>query len=209
MQVEGAGRTLSEQTYQSLTDMIMEHEFSPGQKITEEQVAKSLSVSRTTVKKAFTALVNEGILEDIPRKGVFLKRYNRDEIREIYDLREVVAGLAARYAALNMTRRDLNRLEELYEEMKIAVDQGDMKAYAHCDRGLHEIIVNSSESAVLSETLGSFNLRLKSFVYSGAGDPKRTLLEHRDIIDALVSGIPEDAEDVMRIHIRKATEALD
>ena len=75
-------KTLSEQTYQELSKMILEHKFSPGEKITEEQVAGLLGVSRTTVKKAFTTLVQEEILEDIPRKGVFLKIYTKEEIEE-------------------------------------------------------------------------------------------------------------------------------
>ena len=201
-------KTLSEQTYLELSQMIMTNKFSPGDKITEEQVAQLLGVSRTTVKKAFTALVNEGILEDIPRKGVFLKKYSKEEILEIYDLREVSAGLSARYATLNMTRRDLNTLESIYQEMETAAKLRDNKAYAQCDLELHEAIVRFSGSTILPQIISSFNLRLKSFNFTGMRNPEDTIEEHKNIIDCLARGNPDEAEKSMRIHIRKAKEFL-
>ena len=201
-------KTLSEQTYLELSKMIMTNKFSPGEKLTEEQVAIQLGVSRTTVKKAFTTLVNEGILEDIPRKGVYLKKHTKEEILEVFDLREVTAGLSARYAALNMTRRDLNLLEAIYQRMEIASVETDYKAYAQCDLELHEAVVAFSGATILPGIISSFNLRLKSFNFSGVRNPAETIEEHRGIIDSLASGNPDDAEMSMKVHIRKAKEFL-
>jgi DNA-binding GntR family transcriptional regulator len=189
--------------------MILEHKFSPGEKITEEQVAGLLGVSRTTVKKAFTTLVQEGILEDIPRKGVFLKIYTKEEIEEINDLREVTSGLSARYAALNMTRRDIIFLESIYEKMKLSIKNGDNKAYAQFDLQLHEAIIGFSGSKILSNVISNFNLRLKPFNVKGVRDPKETIEEHKKIIDSLASGNPKGAENSMREHIVKAKEFLE
>ncbi|MCK5157489.1 MAG: GntR family transcriptional regulator [Spirochaetales bacterium] len=201
-------KTLSEQTYSELYRMIMNHEFSPDEKITEEKIANLLGVSRTTVKKAFTTLVKEGVLEDIPRRGVFLKTYSKEEIGKICDLREITAGLSARYAALNMTRRDLNFLESVYKKMELALKNHDNAAYIQCDLELHEAIVKFSGSAILSDIISNFNLRLNPFNIVGSRNSEETIMEHRNIIDSLERGNPEDAENIMRKHLSKGKEIL-
>ncbi len=203
-------KTLSEQTYLELSKMILNNKFSPGEKITEEYVATLLGVSRTTVKKAFTTLVMEGILEDIPRKGVFIKTYSNEEVLEIYDLREVVAGLSARYASMNVNMKDINYLESLYQKMETALSKNpfDFAEYSQCDIELHEAIIKFSGSKIVSEIITSFNLRIKPFNVAGVRDPNETIIEHRNIIDALKSGNPETAEFTMREHIKKAKNFL-
>jgi len=197
-------QTLSEQTYEELSKMILNNRFTPGEKITEEHVAKLLGVSRTTVKKAFTTLVKEGVLEDIPRKGVFIKMYSDQEILEIYDLREIAAGLCARYAAMNVNKKDIESLESIYKRMKKAIKNGDNGKYAQCDLELHEAVVRFSEASILPELISSFKLRLRPFNVVGVRDPQKTILEHRSIIDSLIEGTPDMAEKVMRDHIKTA-----
>lgn len=202
-------KTLSEQTYIELSKMIMNRIFSPGEKITEEQIAKTLGVSRTTVKKAFTALVQEGILEDIPRRGVFLRTYTKEERLEIYDIREVTAGLSARYAALNMARRDLNSLEAIYQQMDIAVKKQANDTYAHYDLELHDSIARFSGSSILYDVISNLNLRLMPFILvNSVQNIRETLKEHRDILDSLINGDSEGAEKYMRFHIGRAKEKL-
>ncbi len=201
-------KTLSEQTYLELSKMIMNHRFTPGEKITEEMIARTLGVSRTTVKKAFTTLVQEGILEDIPRKGVFLRAYSKEERLEIYDIREVTAGLSARYAALNMTRRDINTLEDLYSQMKLAVEKQDNELYARYDLELHNAIVEFSGSSILHEMISNLNLRLMPFAIVNVQNTTETLKEHRSILDALERGDSEAAEKNMKYHIGRARDKI-
>jgi len=201
-------KTLSEQAYIELSKMIKNRVFAPGEKITEEQIARSLGVSRTTVKKAFTTLVQEGILEDIPRRGVFLRTYSRKERLEIYDIREVTAGLSARYAALNMTRRDLNHLEDIYLEMEKAVSGKANDVYAHYDLELHDAIAEFSGSSILHDVISNLNLRLMPFTLVSFQNIEETLIEHRNILNALRNGDSESAEKYMRYHISRAKEKL-
>jgi len=201
-------KTLSEQAYIELSKLIKNRIFAPGEKITEEQIAKTLGVSRTTVKKAFTTLVQEGILEDIPRRGVFLRIYSKEERLEIYDIREVTAGLSARYAALNMTRRDLNSLEDIYKEMELAVHKQAKAVYAHYDLELHDAIARFSGSSILYDVISNLNLRLMPFTLVNVQNIRETLKEHRKILDSLISGDSEGAEKNMRSHIGRAREKL-
>ena len=152
--------------------------------------------------------MKEGVLEDIPRKGVFIKKYSEREIQDLYDLREVTAGVSARYAALNMTRRDLNSLESVYKKMELAVENHDNAAYVQCDLEFHEEIVKISGSTILSEIIANFNLRLNPINIVGIRNSEETIVEHRNIIDSLKRGNLEDAENVMRKHISRGKDVL-
>ncbi len=201
-------KTLSEQTYFELRKMIIKRNFKPGQKINEEHISDLLGVSRTTVKKAFTALVKDGLLEDHPRQGVYLKNYTNEEILEIYDLREVTAGLSARYAALRTSNREFLELEKIFQKMKLAVSESNYDEYVDCDIDFHEKIVDYSRAKLTSDIISNFHISLLSFNIGLVRDPAETLNEHRQIIDLLKSGNQEKAENFMRLHIKKSREVL-
>ncbi len=202
-------KTLSEQAYIEFTRMIMNRKFSPGEKITEERIAKMLGVSRTTVKKVFTALEKEGILVAIPRKGVFLRKYTKEEILEIFDLRTVVAELAIKYAVLNVNKKDIAYLEAIYKKMEEAVNNNDTKKYSEYDRELHESIVRFSGTSILPDIISNLYLRLRPFAQLNIRDPRETIKEHKEIVESIKAGDPERAGKAMREHILKAKEYVD
>lgn len=201
-------KTLSEQTYLELKKMIVNRKFEPGQKITEEEIADQLGISRTTVKKAFTTLVKDGLLEDRPRQGVFIRKYSLQEILEIYDLREVTAGLCARYAALNMTNKEFLELEGILECMKAAIAEKNHDEYVECDMKFHDKIVEYSRAMITPDIISNFHISLLSFNIGLIRDPEETVMEHGKIIGSLREGNTENAEKLMREHIRKSREIL-
>lgn len=201
-------KTLSEQTYLELKKMIVNRKFEPGRKITEEEIADQLGVSRTTVKKAFTTLVKDGLLEDRPRQGVFIRKYTLQEVLEIYDLREVTAGLCARYAALNMRNKDFKELEGIYDRMKTAISESDHDEYVECDMEFHDKIVDYSRAKITPDIISNFHISLLSFNIGLIREPEETVQEHREIIDSLRAGNTVNAENLMREHIRKSREVL-
>jgi len=201
-------KTLSEQTYSELKNLIIKRKFKAGQKITEKKISNLLDVSRTTVKKAFTMLVKDGLLEDRPRQGVFIKKFNKEEILELYDIREVLSGLCARYAALNATNKEFNELETIYNRMKIAVLNNKFDEYANLDMELHEKIITYSKAIKSSNIISNFYIILFTFHAGIVRSPLITIKEHREIIDSLRVGNSETAEKLMRIHIRLSREEL-
>jgi len=140
------------------------------------------STARRIIEGVCRPTVKDGLLEDRPRQGGFIRKYTLQDILEIYDLREVTAGLCARYAALNMTNKDFMEL--------------------------HDKIVDYSRAKITPDIISNFHISLLSFNIGLIRDPEETVREHREIIDSLRAGNSVNAENLMREHIRKSREVL-
>src|SRR5882757_227518 len=87
---------LSQPVYKKLKDMILTHELIPGQKIVQEKIAKQLGVSRTPLLKALQMLEYEMLVESVPRRGMFVKNMDWQEMVEVFDCRECLEGMAVK-----------------------------------------------------------------------------------------------------------------
>ena len=96
-----------------LRALILTGEYGPNERLIEEQLAERLGVSRTPVRQALTMLEAEGLVEIAPNRGATVCSFSIEDVWEIYDLRAVLEGHAARRAAGRIVRRDLQRLREL------------------------------------------------------------------------------------------------
>lgn len=201
-------RTLTEQVYDEMKKLIIKKHFSAGQKITEEQISNLFKISRTTTKKAFTMLVKDGLLEDRPRQGVFIRKFSKEELLELYDLREVISGLCARYAALNTTNKEFEELESIYSRMEDAVLSRNYEEYADLDMLLHEKIAIYSKAKIITNIISNFHIILFTFHAGIIRTPLETIKEHREIINYLRSGNSEIVEKLMRIHIKQSRDEL-
>lgn len=198
---------LSDRIYLQVKKMIFDQELKPGQKILQEKLSAELGVSRTPLLKALQQLENEMLVESIPRRGLYVKALQPQEVVDVFQIREVIEGLSARLAAQRMTPDQAEELRRLFApfEKQQPINRDE---YAKADRAFHDMLLKSGGNRVLPrlEMLG--NIQLLAYQVGLLRSPEETLPEHLSIIDALAAGDGEAAETLMRGHIRRSLEAM-
>ena len=182
--------------------------YLPGERIRETEVADWLSVSRTPVREAFRRLESEGLLVFESWRGAIVADLNRQQISELYAMREVLEGAAAKLAARHIDEAEIELLEILLERSN--KDDASAEELAELNRQFHEAIYASAHNRYLSQTLEQLrnNLALlKGTTYSVPGRRETVAAEHRAILDAISARDPMAAETAARAHINAAQRA--
>jgi DNA-binding GntR family transcriptional regulator len=130
----------------------------------------------------------------------------------IFELREVLEGLAARRAARNVNESQIKQLNEFFDQFEKTADITDIKAYAKEDRRFHNFIINVGAKEFLKSILENYNIISYSYqLVSHEGlvrPPNETIFEHRAIIDAISNRNSDSAEELMRLHLKKGIAIL-
>jgi DNA-binding GntR family transcriptional regulator len=203
---------LDHKVYKTLKSMILEQKLIPGTKIYQDKLAQELGISRTPLVGALKKLEQEKLITAIPRKGFFIKRFSKKEMVHIFELREVLEGLAARRASLNITNDQIQKLSNFFKGLKISDDPKDIKTYAKEDRRFHHFLMELGGNDLLSSILGTYSII--TFSYLGGFQeglvrfPKETIHEHLALIDAISRRDPIEAEELARLHLKKSREKL-
>jgi len=207
-----ARQTLVEAAYHSVRTAIIDGHFTPGTKLVVRPLAEELGLSPTPLKAALAALEREGFVVSVPNRGYFVPRMGADDMRQIYELREVVDGIAARNAAHAEDRRGLvQALGHLLQQQQLAVNQGDFGQYSDLDVLFHHAIWHSCGNPRLTRIAENLQGQLRIGSGTTAQVPGRideALSEHADILAALERSDPVAAEKHTRAHVRRAGEAL-
>ena len=203
---------LDQQAYQIIKTMIRDRKLLPGDKIPQESLAQELGISRTPLVSALKYMEKEKLVEAKPRRGFFVRLFSIDEMISIFELREVLEGLAARHAAKNIKNAEISRLRGFFRSYQPGQKINNTSAYRDEDRGFHNYVTEIGAKEFLKSILQTYNIISFSYQFlSSEGlvrPPDETLAEHRAIIDAIVSHDPESAEYLMRHHFKKTIAAL-
>jgi DNA-binding GntR family transcriptional regulator len=205
--------TLSSMAYRELRQAILSGRLVPGSHVSVRPLCEEFGLSATPVKAALTALEREGFLVLHPHRGFFVPEVKRADMRELYELREVLDGIAARRVAALPSRDELvARLEPLLAAQSAAVTAHDLSGYSDLDVRFHqEILVaagNGRLQYVAENMIGQLRLG-RATSARVPGRPNAALVEHREILTAVAAGQPHQAERLARRHVRKSANALD
>ncbi len=198
------------QVYQILRQAILSEQLKPGERLVERKLAMQLGVSRTPVREAIRKLESEGLLKHIPRKGVVVARLSPQEAWEIYHIRAVLEGLAARLAAEWITAKELEHLEKLIAEMEKAVETKDLNYLNELNSQFNEAVYGAAKSPRLKQMISNLYDYIVSFArvgYSLPGRIQEVLAEHRALFEAIKKGDVEEAERVARKHVERSCES--
>ena len=204
---------LDQQVYQVVKQMIEERVLLPGTKIHQEKLAKELGISRTPLVSALKFLEHEKLIESKPRRGYFVRLFELEEMVSIFEIREVLEGLSARRAALEISENEEKKLRSIFAPFEGVEDIKDYQAYSKADREFHNFIAEISSREFLASILQTFNIISLAYQYPTqeglVRTPNQTIKEHLNIVDAICDRDPVTAERLMREHMTHAIAELE
>ena len=148
---------LDQKAYLIIKSMINDRRLAPGDKICQEKLASELGISRTPLISALKYLEKEKLVEAKPRRGFFVRAFDRQEMVSIFELREVLEGLAARRAALAVTDRQVARLRKFFSDFSAHKSITDTRAYCREDRQFHNFVTQIAAREFLESILSAYN----------------------------------------------------
>lgn len=194
---------------------IISGELEPGSRISEQQVAATLGVSRGPLREAIRRLEGRKLLIRQPNVGVKVIQLSLDALVEILFIREALEGMAAALAAQHMSDDEIEELRRLLSEhaLQEGVKRGEAYYQESKDIDFHFRIAKASRNERLFEMLsGELYDLMRMYRYRASTAPGRTqeaLNEHRAIVEAIALRDPGRAEQAMRQHIRNARKAVE
>lgn len=204
-------KSLQQQAYEHLKDLIYQDFFSYDQIYSETKVAKEMGISRTPMRDAIHRLSQEHFLDIIPSKGFCLHQMNRQDIQETFQVRSAIEG----YCTYLITKDfKLERAASLFAQLRKNLDQQkeillsskSVKAFVSIDNAFHLAIVQYSDNHTLYDLFQSFLYRIQRLAtlsLSHEGRMKETIQEHEDILCAMEQGHINDIYSITMLHMEK------
>ena len=202
-------QSLRERIVVRLRQAIITGDLSPKTHLTEPDLARQLNVSRTPLREAIRQLEAEGFVTTVPRVGCFVTEITPQDAADVYAIRMVIEGLAARQAAENPDPAKRKTLEAILADL--AGRTADYRQYHEISGKFHDIIVGLSGNRRLQgiyHSLAQHVSRMRTLSLAVRGRPEISLRGHRRIASAILRGQGAEAERAMRAHIEAAYGVL-
>jgi DNA-binding GntR family transcriptional regulator len=196
---------------QQIAEAIITGALRPGDQVAEEEWAAMLSVSRVPVREALRKLETEGLVEIRPRRGAFVAGMERADVTEIYDVRALLEGFAARLCTFAIRPKALGQMDDLLTEMRVAAADGQPDRYGQLSVAFQEIIWENVPNRVVRELirrLGRRSLRLRLISWRLPGYVEASLAASEDLLEALRNRDPNAAEMIRWLQVQRAKRAL-
>ncbi|MBI4607724.1 MAG: GntR family transcriptional regulator [Candidatus Rokubacteria bacterium] len=202
---------LLDQAASVLREAILSGGIPSGNRLRQVQLAAQLGISRTPLREALMKLEQEGLIELLPGGGLRAAVLNLDEAVELYDIREVLDGLAARLAAQRIAEPGVRDLERHLARMEKCLHRQDAHRWFVSHVAFHDAIFRASGNGRLQALSSVVRLSIQRFHPVLLTTPNRLAAayrEHREIFEAIRVHDPETSERVARAHIASAKEIV-
>jgi DNA-binding GntR family transcriptional regulator len=204
----GSAASRADYVKERIREAIQAGRYLPGERIRETEVAGWLEVSRTPVREALRRLESEGLVTFVSWRGAVVADLDRQQVSELYAMREVLEGAAARLAARHIGDAEIDLLEALLARADACREDPD--ALAAINRNFHETIYAAAHNRYLMQTLEQLRnalALLRDTTFAVPGRAGTAAAEHRAILEAIRSRDPGAAEAAARAHIAAAQRA--
>lgn len=200
---------LDDKVYGRVKDMIASGDLEPGSRIVQEDLASGLGVSRTPLVNALKRLAQEGLLEWVPRRGIYVRSLDHRELVWLFELRERLEPMAAELAAASITREEALRMREQWTAMAGMADTPEsVRLFIDRDRRFHWRLVELAANPYLSAAMAPVSMLAAAYLHGTPRPWDDTVPDHLAVIDALLRGDPKASGAAMRRHIAQSLRAL-
>lgn len=206
--IGGRHMPLRDQVLVALRQRIVNGDYPPGQRLTEDRLAEDFGVSRNPVREALRVVQAEGFVVMVPRRGAFVASPDASTVADMFRVRERLETLAARLAAERATEADVAGLRVLLDAARDATDQVDFSRVAELNSELHLRVIEISGNRWLLSMTSALYLQVHWVFRIGAAQrAPHSWIEHIRLVDAIETGDGAEAEAAAAAHVNAASAA--
>lgn len=203
--------SLRGRVFNRLREDILSGKYQEHEELKEVAIGEELGVSRTPVREAFRQLELEGLIQIIPNKGAYVTGITAKDVKDIYMIRSSLEGMCAGLATENITKEQLEELEENVYLASFHASKGHMEQMTELDNRFHDILYSACNSKMLERLLVDFHQYVARIRQKTLSTKERGIAsndEHRQIMEAIKAGNKEEAERLATLHIHNAYENI-
>lgn len=194
--------SLRDLAYETLRRQIIETELAPGLRLFERDIAADLQVSRIPLREALRRLETDGLVLVVPGKGALVAPFTPADVRDLFEVREVLEPLAARLAAERAGKAGLALLRQRLREIERATRRALPQRLAEANATFHAEIVRLADNPLLTRMMQPIEARMRRLFHLTVGrDPIEQCAEHHLLYDTIASGDPDKAADCALHHV--------
>lgn len=190
--------------YRILLQNIITGQLTPGTRLVEKDLADEFGVSNTPIREALKKLKREGLVEAKSHQGSYVTEVSLEEAKEIYEFREVIEGLASKRATERANNNQIAELKQIIERMKQSLRNDNLEAYSGLNEEFHNMVAKISGKRSSRYIRDLRNQSKVLMQYPAVLRPETSFKEHKEIMAAIEKRDPEQAELLVRKHIKKA-----
>lgn len=203
-------RPLYEDVAERLREQIFAHELAPGSWLDEQSLAIQFGISRTPMREAIKVLASEGLVTTKMNKGAYVTQVDRRDLEQIFTVLSLLEGQAAKETAIKATEDQLTQLDNLHHRLEKAAADRDLEQFFEINVKFHDLVQeiagNKWMNGVIEDLRKVLKLQRRDSL-SRSGRLLSSLVEHREILQAILKRDAIAAEAAMRKHLAHGLEA--
>jgi len=203
--------TLTERVYLTIKEAILTLQLKPASQLVEDELARQLGTSKTPVRDALLALERDGLVTKIPYKGTYVADVSPVDVEEIFELRAVLEGLAARLAVHSFSDEHIAEAEQTLNRADEARQRGELDAASQFGERFHNSILVRADNRHLSPILKNLDNQMRRLrLLSNRFEARlgKSAGEHRQVLVALRARDADGVEQAMRHHLQSVLDDM-
>jgi DNA-binding GntR family transcriptional regulator len=208
---EALVRNASVAATELIREAIIDGTLEPGRRLKEEELARELGISRTPIREALLMLQAEGLVDAIPNRGAMVRVHSAEDLEDLYQLRALLEGYAARRAGTRISDEQLEALQASCERFDGLDSEKELRELVRENMVFHSTILDIAGSARLSGMVRrviELPLVYRSYIWYSPDQKRISGHYHRQIVTALTARDADRAELIMKEHIFEARDLL-